>query len=162
MSTLIRDFREEDADEIANLFHDSVHSIVSDRYRAEALEAWAPTPPDYAFWRERLCVKRPFVALRAGRIIGFVELEDDGHIDCFYTHKDYQRQGVGKGLYVHLLSVARSRGLSSLHVEASEIAKPFFEREGFRLEKTNRVERGGQILTNYSMSLSGLDRIRRA
>ena len=87
MSTLIRDFREEDADEIADLFH----------------------------------------------------------IDCFYTHKDYQRQGVGKALYAHLLSVARNRGLSSLHVEASEIAKPFFEREGLRLEKTNRVERGGRF-----------------
>ena len=150
----IRDYRAGDSIEIADLFHGSVHSLGGEGFSAEQLEAWAPTPPDYSHWRERLAIKMPYVAERDGLILGFIELEDDGHIDCFYTHKDFQRRGIGSALYDHLLNQADARGIRELHVEASAIARPFFEREGFRLEKTNRLERRGQILTNFSMRLT--------
>ena len=149
----IRDYRAVDSIKIADLFHDSVHSLGGEGFSAGQLEAWAPTPPDYSHWRERLAVKKPYVAERNGMIIGFIELEDDGHIDCFYIHKDFQRQGVGSALYIHLLKEADARGIRDFHVEASTIARPFFERQGFRLEKTNRLERRGQIITNFSMML---------
>jgi len=149
----IRDFRMADSKEIADLFHGSVHSLDAENFSAEELEAWAPTPPDYSHWRERLIVKKPYVAERKGMIIGFIELEDDGHIDCFYTHRDFQRQGVGSALYRHLLKEADDREIHDLYVEASAIARPFFEREGFHFEKANRLERRGQILTNFSMRL---------
>lgn len=149
----IRDFRMADSKEIADLFHGSVHSLDAENFSAEELEAWAPTPPDYSDWRKRLAEKKPYVAEREGMIIGFIELEDDGHIDCFYTHRDFQRQGVGVALYSHLLKEADARELHDLYVEASAIARPFFEREGFRFEKVNRLERRGQILTNFSMRL---------
>jgi putative acetyltransferase len=150
---LIRDYQPEDADEVADLFHDSVHGIVSPTLSAAQLEAWAPTPPDYQAWRLRLAEKKPYLVCLEERILGFIELEADGHIDCFYTHTDHQRQGVGAVLYAHLLSQAEARGIVDLHVEASEIARPFFEKKGFVLGKQNRIERGGEILTNYSMTL---------
>jgi putative acetyltransferase len=149
----IRDFRMADSKEIADLYHGSVHSLDAENFSVEELEAWAPTPPDYSHWRERLAVKKPYVAEREGMIIGFIELEDDGHIDCFYTHRDFQRQGVGSALYNHLLKEADARDVHDLYVEASAIARPFFEREGFRFEKANRLELRGQILTNFSMRL---------
>lgn len=155
----IRNYRAQDSDEITDLFHGAVHSLIDENYTAEELEAWAPTPPDYSHWRERLAVKKPYVAERDGMILGFIELEADGHIDCFYTHKDFQRQGVGRRLYNHLASEADARGVQDFHVEASEIARPFFEREGFVLEKVNRVERRGQVLTNFTMSLRREDRL---
>jgi putative acetyltransferase len=152
----IRDYRAEDSIEIADLFHGSVHSLEDENFTDEQLEAWAPTPPDYSHWRARLADRKPYVAERDGTIIGFIELEDDGHIDCFYTHKDFQRQGIGRALYLHLLKKADARGIRDFHVEASAIARPFFERAGFRLEKTNRFERRGQMLSNFSMSLHRL------
>lgn len=150
---LIRDDRPADADEIADLFHGAVHSLVGVGYSADQLEAWAPSPPDYAHWRARLAEKKPYVAKRNGVILGFIELEADGHIDCFYVHRAHQRQGVGRRLYAHLLEQADVRGIGALYVEASDVARPFFEREGFVFERTNRIERGGQILTNHSMRL---------
>ena len=149
----IRDYRADDSNEIAELFHGSVHSLRAEGFCPAELEAWAPTPPDYSHWRKRLAEKKPYVAEWDGMIIGFIELEDDGHIDCFYTHRDFQRQGVGRALYSHLLGEAEARDIHDLYVEASAIARPFFEREGFRLEQTNRLERRGQILTNFSMRL---------
>ncbi|HIF94684.1 MAG TPA: GNAT family N-acetyltransferase [Myxococcales bacterium] len=150
---LIRDYDPEDANEVADLFHDSVHGIDSPTLSPAQLEAWAPTPPDYPAWRTRLTIKMPYLACSDGKIIGFIELEADGHIDCFYTHADHQRQGVGAALYAHLLAQAGVREIVDLYVEASEIARPFFEKSGFALGKRNRIERGGEILTNYSMTL---------
>ena len=149
----IRDYQTSDADEIADLFHDCVHAIESPDHSAAQLEAWAPTPPDYVTWRTRLNEKKPYLACREEKIIGFIELEADGHIDCFYTHKDFQRQGVGRALYDHLVAKADERGIGRFYVEASHFARPFFEREGYRLEGQNRIERSGQILINFSMTL---------
>lgn len=90
----IRNYEPSDAREIADLFHDAIHAIGTESYSREQVEAWAPTPPDYDHWQRRLDCKQPFVAEINQKIVGFIELDPDGHIDCMYTHKDYQRQGI--------------------------------------------------------------------
>lgn len=137
--------------EIADLFHQSVHAIDPALYTPEQQEAWAPTPPDYARWSERLALKRPFLAIVEKRLAGFIELDADGHIDCLYTHPAFQGMGVASALYAHLEAEARSRQLSRLYVEASRVARPFFERRGFSLTAENEVQRGGTKLINYRM-----------
>lgn len=147
----IRDYHSEDAVEIADLYHASVHAIDDKVYSRQQQEAWAPTPPDYHFWQQRLQRKRPFVAWQDNRIVGFIELEDDGHIDCAYTHPEFQRQGVMSALYQYLQQQAQERNISKLHVEASKVAHPFFEKQGFYYQKTNKVNRGGVALINYTL-----------
>lgn len=147
----IRQYQESDHCEIADLFYGAVHAVDERLYPRAQLDAWAPWPPDYQGWRARLEKTRPFVAVEEGRIIGFVELEEDGHIDCFYVHKCHQRRGVAKALFAHLSREAGRRGIKSLHVEASKAAKPFFEGLGFETMAENVVERRGQNLVNYKM-----------
>jgi len=139
------------AHEIADLFHDSVHQTARSYYSKEAIEAWAPTPPDYLKWVDRLNRKKPFLALHDSKVVGFIELESDGHIDCLYTHKDFQRSGVAQSLYLHLENEARKRGINRLYVDASFLAKPFFEKHYFKLVKENIVHRNGVKLTNFTM-----------
>lgn len=139
------------ARQIADLHHDSVHGAAHTHYSPEQLEAWAPTPPDYGWWEGRLAGKQPFVALQDSQVLGFIELDDDGHIDCLYTHRDFQRRGVATRLYLHAEGEARKSGMSRLFVEASLLARPFFEKHGFRVLKQNRVLRHGVALTNFSM-----------
>ncbi len=152
----IRNYQPGDAREIADLFHDAIHAIGSEYYLPEQLEAWAPTPPDYAHWQRRLDMKQPFVAEMEQKIVGFIELDPDGHIDCMYTHKDYQRQGIAGQLYEHLKTVAAQQGIECLYVEASKLAKLFFATRGFYVVKENVIERRGQQLTNFSMALNTL------
>jgi hypothetical protein len=38
---------------------------------------------DYEVWHKRLQTKLPYIAEDNGEIVGFGELEADGHIDCF-------------------------------------------------------------------------------
>lgn len=148
----IRPYRESDCTEIADLFHGAVHAIDTSLYSAKELEVWAPTPPDYNDWKQRLSVKQPYIAVENSTIIGFIELEDTGHIDCLYVHKDYQCLGVASSLLRYVLRIAEEQGIKDLHVEASSVARPLFEKFGFKLQHRNTVNLRGQSLTNYSMS----------
>ncbi|MBJ7536267.1 GNAT family N-acetyltransferase [Marinomonas sp. C1424] len=149
---IIQHFKTSDAKAIADLFHGSVHSISLEIYSKEQLEAWAPTPPDYAMWKTRLEQTKPYVAMIGDVIVGFIELELDGHIDCMYVHKDYQRQGVAKALFTYARDVAIKNGCKTMHVEASILAKTFFEKMGFEVQSKNIVVRNHQELINYSMN----------
>jgi putative acetyltransferase len=141
---VIRESRDSD------LFHDSVHAISKSLYTTEQLEVWAPTPPSYLHWQERLLVKKPLVAEIMGVIVGFIKPEVNGHIDCFYVHSDYQGKGVGSKLFQHCRNIEVKKGISKFNVEASKVAKPFFEKVGFDLQSTNIVDIRGQSLTNLS------------
>jgi putative acetyltransferase len=148
----IRAYQVTDYREIADLFHDSVHAISAEIYTTAQLEAWSPTPVDSDYWRTRLDRTRPYVAVQNEDIAGFIELEDDGHIDCLYVHPKFQRRGVASALLDHVSGIAQKREIQRLYLEASEVARPFFELRGFKLEKTNHVSRNQQQLVNYSMS----------
>jgi len=149
----IKSYSAEWAIEIADLFHQSVHAIDPLIYSPEQKEAWAVTPPDYAKWSLRLDEKRPFVAIVDGCVAGFIELDADGHIDCTYTHPDFQGMGVASALYEYLLTAARLRNIERLYVEASFIAKPFFEHRGFTTVKKNTVQRNNVVLINFIMEI---------
>lgn len=127
---IIRHFTTSDAKDIADLFHGSVHSISLDIYSKEQLEAWAPTPPDHKKWATKLERTKPFVAVRGNVIVGFIELELDGHIDCMYVHRDYQRQGVAEALFIYASKEAIKNGCRIMYVEASIVAKNFFHKMG--------------------------------
>ena len=147
----IQPFTADRSNEVADLFHQAVHCIDSTLYTAEQQEAWAPTPPDYFRWSARLTTTQPWLAMLDNRVAGFIELAADGHIDCFYTHPDFQRQGVASELYEHLCANAKSRGLNRLYVEASIVAKVFFERRGFTQISENSPQRNGVTLNNFTL-----------
>lgn len=137
--------------EIADLFHASVHGIEDIHYTPEQREAWAPTPPDYDGWSARLQAKTPWVATVGGRVAGFIELDPDGHIDCMYTHPDFQGCGIASALYSCVESHARTVRMDTLRVEASRTARSFFERNGFILVRENLVIMNGSDLRNFIM-----------
>ena len=153
----IKSYSNQWAAEITDLFYQSVHAIDPSVYRPEQKEAWAPTPPDYAAWSKRLDEKRPFVAIIDGLVAGFIELDADGHIDCTYTHPNFQGMGVASALYEHLLTEARLNNIERLYVEASFIAKPFFKHRGFFVIKRNTFQRNGVTLVNFTMEKRNLN-----
>ncbi len=136
--------------EIADLFYQAVWRSDDEVYNAEQKAVWAPKP-DYVLWHKRLADKQPWLAKIDQRIAGFIELDPDGHIDCTYTHPDYQGQGVASALYQQLELTASNRDLQRLYVEASIIAQPFFQRWGFSVVKENIIQRDGVTLSNFTM-----------
>lgn len=152
---LIRRFRATDAAAVALLFHETVRGVNLGDYSLAQVQAWAPD--DYLQVRDwaNVCQNRFTVVAETGdeeaTIAGFAELEESGHIDCFYSHKDYQRQGIGRQLYEAIEKQAESEGHPHLLVEASITAKPFFERLGFSTLSKQTVSCRGQSFINYKM-----------
>lgn len=139
------------ASKICDLFHSSIHAIDTDIYSKAQLEAWCSTPPDYLKWSERLDNTQPWMAFRGSSLAGFVELGDDGYIDCLYVHPNFQKSGVARKLYDHVLKLAQQKKLPQLSVDASKVAVPIFKVWGFKIKRVNKITRKGQVLTNYHM-----------
>ncbi len=146
----IREYRKADSCSIAEVFHLAIENIDSKYYSLEQRKAWSPELR-YEFWQSRIVKTKPYVAEADGRVIGFIELKADGHIDCFYVHPEYQRKGVAQALFNYASAAARSLGLGDLSVEASKLARPFFEKQGFTLVRENTVVIRDVALINYSM-----------
>ncbi|MGI8936578.1 MAG: GNAT family N-acetyltransferase [Phormidesmis sp.] len=147
----IRLFKAQDADQVAQLFHQTVREVNACDYSSAQVNAWAPDDIHFRDW-VAVCLSRfTYVAEEAGAIAGFAELEPDGHIDCFYCHKDYQRRGVGSQLYQAIEAKALELPVNRLFVEVSITAKPFFQRMGFAIVKEQTVDRRGETFTNFAM-----------
>ncbi|WP_426415043.1 GNAT family N-acetyltransferase [Aestuariirhabdus sp. LZHN29] len=159
----IQPYQLEDAPALMEVFHRAVHAIDGSLYSAAEREAWAPTPPDGIWWRERLRTMEPEVAWSGAQIAGFAsllvtvagasgQLVRQGHIDCLYTRPDFQRQGVAAALYSRCTERAIERACTVLTVDASRAAQPFFHARGFRVVNHNRIALRGQRLANCTMS----------
>ncbi|MGB7273497.1 MAG: GNAT family N-acetyltransferase [Geitlerinemataceae cyanobacterium] len=147
----IRLFHPQDAEQIAHLFHDTVRQINICDYCDTQVRAWAPDDIHFRNW-EALCSRQfTYVACDRREILGFAQLEPNGHIDCFYCHKNYQRCGVGSQLYRVLEVKALELEVDRLFTEASITAKPFFQRMGFSVVTEQEVTRRGSLFINYVM-----------
>lgn len=147
----IRIFHNNDTQEIMQLFYDTVHNINIRDYTQEQVDAWAPEDMDYQRWNQNLHAKMTYVAEIDRKIVGFAQLETNGHIDCFYCHKGFQGMGVGSKLLNMIETKAQELGINRLFTEASITAKGFFERKGFQVIKQQEVELRGIKFINYCM-----------
>jgi phosphatidate phosphatase APP1 len=82
---MIRLYQPEDYKEIARIFPRAVHEIAIREYSAAQCNAWSEKEPNPNHWKIRCKQKQPFVFVESGIVIGFLELDDDGHIDCMYV-----------------------------------------------------------------------------
>lgn len=151
ISMQIRLFHPEDADQIAKLFHDTVREVNLRDYSIAQVQAWSPDDLYFRDWATVCAQRFTYVAESEGQILGFGELEADGHIDCFYCHKDYQRRGVGRSIYQAIESKARELNVDRLFTEASITARPFFQSLGFTVIAAQEVSCRGKPFINYRM-----------
>lgn len=88
----IRNYEARDAPEIVQLFFKTVRSVNRAHYSEEQVKAWAPEVPDPEEWHSRMAGRRTLVAEEGGGVVGFAELEDDGHLDTL-SARGYSRPG---------------------------------------------------------------------
>ncbi len=147
----IRKYEEKDAQATWKLFFNTVRNINSQDYNQQQLQAWAPDSMDLFIWNKRMQDIEPFIAQVDGIIVGYADLQNDGLIDHFFCHHNYQRQGVGRALMLHLLHEGKKRGIKYYFSQVSITARPFFEHFGFKVVKQQELEVRGQELINFVM-----------
>jgi putative acetyltransferase len=147
----IRYYQTDDTQQIMDLFYETVHEINIQDYSREQVDAWAPKEMNYEEWKERLSSRITQVAEEDGMIVGFAELEPDGHIGCFYCHKDFIGHGIGGLLFKAIEARARKLGAIQLYAEVSITALPFFKKRGFQVIKEQEIIARGILMKNYVM-----------
>lgn len=146
---VIKKFKSEDADEIIQLFKQTVRAINAKDYNAEQLNAWVSF--DNKELEKKLANPETFVAWKGQKIVGFGGIRKTGEVDFIFVDKDHQKLGIASALYSEMVEQAREWGLKKLFADVSITARPFFEKKGFEMVKEQEVERQGRKLRNYLM-----------
>lgn len=149
---ITRLYHPSDIPEISRLYFNTVHRVNSRDYSPKQIHAWAPEVYSNQFWRERFKSYLAVVVVEsANGIMGFSELEANGHIDCFYVHADHQRQGVGTLLLHGIEKIAHEHSIHNIYLEASITSRPFFQNCGFHEKRQIEKSYRGQLFSQFLM-----------
>jgi putative acetyltransferase len=136
------------------LFVATVRTVNLADYTRSQVEAWAPDDPDAANrWDAVLGDGRRagFVATDGVGLLGFTDVEPDGHLDHLFVHHLHQRRGIATALHEAAEVAAQTFGAAKLFTEASITARPFFLRQGYAEVRRQTVTVSGVGLTNFVM-----------
>jgi putative acetyltransferase len=139
-----------DAPYLAAIYRASVMELTSDDYSEAQQEAWAEASDDADF-PAKLSGQLTLVATIASAPIAFISLKGTDHIGMLYVHPGVVRQGVATMLYEAIEKLAAARGAKALTVDASDTARPFFEKRGFEGVHRNTIPLGEEWLGNTYM-----------
>jgi putative acetyltransferase len=148
----LRPYLPADARRCAEIFRSSIEELAAEDYDEEQREAWASRADDEPAFGARLQGALTLLAMIDGAIVGFGSLKGADEIDMLFVDPEFARQGVGRTLVDALTRLAQARGAKRLTTEASDVAKPLFERQGFTAQKRNIVRKGDQWLANTTMA----------
>ena len=138
MNIEIRKYKTTDCKETAKLFYETVHSLNARDYTEEQLDVWASKDMDFEKWNKVFLDSLSIVAVCENMIVGFGNIDETGYLDRLYVHNDYQNKGIGEKIYKTLEVFVKAEKIS---VYASITAKPFFEKQGYRVIREHTVER---------------------
>ena len=146
----IRKAVSEDLDAILNLFVESIKVTCYADYTQAQITAWTASTQDRSKWLDRIMKQHFVVAEASGCLLGFASMEKNNYVDLMYVNPKFQGQGIAKSLLHRLLECTTAPQIST---HASITAKPFFERNGFKVIKEKRFELRGVEMTNFEMRL---------
>ena len=153
----IRPYRTGDAEALAALTEAAIRVTGAHAYSPEQVEAWAaPHPVPERFAARAAAGERFFIAVDAGdRPLAYALLVPGGHLDMLYCHPDHTGRGLGLAVLAAAEDAARAAGLERLFTEASELARPVFERAGYVMlhRRDFAISREGRevAIHNYAM-----------
>jgi putative acetyltransferase len=150
----LRPYVAADARRCAEIFRASIEELAAEDYNADQREAWASRADDEAVFAANLAGALTLVAIIDGAIAGFASLKGADEIDMLFVDPEFARQGAARALVDALTRLARARGAKRLTTEASDVARPLFERQGFVAQRRNLVRKGEEWLANTTMTKS--------
>jgi len=153
----IRPYHGDDAPALAQLCLAAIRQIGPHSYSRKQVEAWAARHPGARLYRERIADGAViFVAADdQGQAAAYILIEPDGHVDRLYNHPQHTRRGLAARLLLQAEAHALSQKIPRLYTEASELARPCFERSGFTVTCRRNFEiayEGKNVpIHNYAM-----------
>lgn len=154
MNVAIRAYHRDDAEPLYDIFVEAIHDGASAHYSLAQRQAWAPDTDMPDKWPGRLATLNVWVAEADGEIAGFMAATPQGYIDFAFLRPRWMGRSVAQALYDVILERARSADLTRMTTHASLMARPFFARQGWQVDKMEIVDRNGEQLKRFAMSLT--------
>jgi putative acetyltransferase len=137
MAYTIRPFKEADAPALTELTQAAIRVIGRKAYSAEQVAAWAARQAGHEWFAKR-ARNGAWISVAAAvedRPVGYAVLEmadtATAHLDMLYCHPDHTRRGLAAQLLIDAEQEALRRGARRIASEASDLARPAFERAGY-------------------------------
>lgn len=153
----LRRYRDSDAEALSAICHDAIADIGPRAYSEEQVAAWLARHPGPERYRERVADGATiYVAVSNNdRAVAYSLLEPDGHLDHLYCDPKHTRMGLAGRVLSFAEHDAKERGIFRLFTEASELARPAFERSGYsmthRRDFTIPLQGRDVAIHNYAM-----------
>ena len=148
----LRPYLPPDAAALAEIFRASIDGLTEEDYGEAQREAWVSIADDPAAFAARLGKGLTIIASLEGEPVGFASLVGNEELDLLYVTPEVAGQGVGSTLVDALERLASARGSKALMTNASDTARPFFEKRGYVAQSRNTVLINGEWLANTSMT----------
>jgi putative acetyltransferase len=145
----LRRYVTDDLDAAIEVFQRAIREVASRDYNPAQIAAWSAVDRDA--WEPWRLTRPTWVAVEGRHVVGFSDLEPDGHLDMMFVHPDYQGMGVASALLRQVEEAARAQGLKRIFTEASKTARPFFARRGFVVDGEQVVGKRSERMTNFRM-----------
>lgn len=151
---LIRHWRDEEAGELALIFHRAVQEGAASVYSQPQRDDWSPRCPSAEGWRDRLRGLSTLVAKEEdGGVLAFMSINlADGELDLAFTLPEHARRGTGRVLYRATEAEARAAGLTRLTAEASALSEGLFLSQGWHRTGTRDRGEGEARITTTLMA----------
>ena len=146
----IRPLVEGDISEMQQMFRSTVLNVSLRDYTNEEVMDWASCGDDVAHWKDLLSQNCYIGAFdERDRMAGFSSMNKKGYLHSMFVHKDMQGKGVATQLLEEVEKMAVAYGVTEITSEVSLTARPFFERKGYKVVKSQKCRANKLMLTNF-------------
>ena len=148
----IRPLTEADIPEMQSLFRSTVLFINTKDYTQEEAEDWASCGNSVERWKTHLSNHQFVGAFNTdNKMVGYSSMNKDGYLHSMFVHKDWQGKGIASLLLTEVENMARQFGVTRITSEVSLTARPFFEKQGYSVIKSQKAKANQLELTNFVM-----------
>lgn len=149
--TGLRPYLATDIPLLEDILHTSIEELTAEDYSEDQQGAWVASIGDAEKLAARLGKQLTLIATIGSGPVGFASLRSNDHIDMLFVHPSAARQGVATSLIDAIEKLAGGRGAAKLTVDASDTARPFFEKRGYTATLRNTIALGAEWLGNTTM-----------
>ena len=73
-------------------------------------------------------------------MLGFSSMNGKGYLHSLFVHKNQQGKGIATQLLFEVERIAKQYGATEITSEVSLTARPFFEKKGYKVVKTQKCQ----------------------
>jgi putative acetyltransferase len=140
-----------DAPALAAIYREAVLTLGLQAYTPQQTEVWAEHVADLDCFSAPLAGGITLCVEIDQQPVAFGQLHPVNHVAYLYCSSAHARCGSATAILNALEEHARAANVDRLHVEASRVARPCFERNGYQVLEEERVVRDAIEFVRYKM-----------